>query len=553
MSGLANTRGPPPGRRDGARTQKGLRVINGEGVAEELVGPETWNVTIPTDDASIVRRRRALAPIQVLTDIERNKTQYDGDFWRNYDLFTIALAVIDQVALAMGISAGRTWDETIDYALTQAQRQVPDAGRQQWQAVAERVVVSLVTTDIETVQYLVHDDSGPQWRAQRFRLLYVHSGGEEGAEYLRASEQAINIFVEALDLDIEAAQIANEAQLKALIERGAVESAVQIAQLARYQSIQYMERVRRIVADTLVDPDAHDWVDDVPALLASALIHVRDRLAAEAALLDAVAERRSRMSEPTSLTAANQLIEKLRDCRHRHDELHGHLIGARSRLREALDDRFARPPHAVHRVTVMADLLAPLLAQPSTNSAGATERLLALVGGIAARWWPSLCTLTDELCAPARIADGGEEYTDPEFDDDDRPQWWEPYEATVTALLEGIDEPIRLSQLLARAESTAATVTDEDGESLRASTLVAATVHAAHRAWATHLAGRSIGERVLLAASTDDRIQSGDVDCADLILLAGEVISDIDADQATSRVRQIGGTDDDETAIEAIA
>lgn len=30
-----------------------------------------WDVMIPTDDDSISRRRRALAPIQVLTDIER--------------------------------------------------------------------------------------------------------------------------------------------------------------------------------------------------------------------------------------------------------------------------------------------------------------------------------------------------------------------------------------------------------------------------------------------------------------------------------------------------
>jgi hypothetical protein len=503
--------------------------MRGDGDAEDSAAPETWDVTIPTDDASIVRRRRALAPIQVITDIERNKGQYDGDFWRAYDLFTIALAVIDQVALAMGISAGRIWDETIDYALSQAQRQVPDASRPQWQAVAERVVVSLVTTDVETVPYLVHDETGPQWRAQRFRLLYVHAGGgEEGTEYLRASEQAINIFVEALDLDIEAAQIANEAQLKTLIERGAVESAVQIAQLARYQSIQYQERVRRIVADTLIDPDSHDWIDDVPQLLGAALNHVRDRLTAEAALLDAVAERRSRMSDPTNLTAANQLIEKLRDCRHRHDELHSHLIGARSRLREALDDRFKRPPHAVNRVNVLADLLIPLLAQPNNQSGTATARLLAVVGGIAARWWPALATLTDELCAPARTPDPGEEYTDPEFDDDDRPSWWEPYEATLDSLLDAIDEPVRLSQLIARAESAAATVSDDDGQLLDVPILTAATVHAAHRAWATHLSGRSIGERVVLAAESGDRFHNDVVDTADLILVAGEVIADID-------------------------
>lgn len=107
-------------------------------------------------------------------------------------------------------------------------------------------------------QHLVHTAAGPAWRNQRFRLLYLHPSGSEGIEHLRASEQAINIFVEALDLDIEAAQIANEAQLNALIARGAIESAVQIAKHARYRSIQYQERIRRIVADTLIDPDVHD-------------------------------------------------------------------------------------------------------------------------------------------------------------------------------------------------------------------------------------------------------------------------------------------------------
>lgn len=35
----------------------------------------------PTDDESITRRRRASAPIQVLTDLERTKSSLVGDFW----------------------------------------------------------------------------------------------------------------------------------------------------------------------------------------------------------------------------------------------------------------------------------------------------------------------------------------------------------------------------------------------------------------------------------------------------------------------------------------
>ncbi|WUI01550.1 hypothetical protein OHR68_06935 [Spirillospora sp. NBC_00431] len=488
-----------------------------------------WDITIPTDDTSIVRRRRALAPIQVLTDIERNKGQLDGDFWHRFDLFNIALAVIDQVALAMGISVGRTWDEAVEYAVEQASRQVPDAERSEWLAVAERVVVSLVTTDVEVVPYLMHAPDGPSWLAQRFRLLYVHQGSEDGSEYLRASEQAINIFVEALDIDIEAAQIANEAQLSALIARGAVESAVQIARHARYRSIQYQERVRRIVADTLIDPDAHDWIGDVPGLLDAALAHVRERLEAEAVLLDAVADRRTEIEDMSRLAAANQLIEILRECRHRHDELHGHLIGARSRYRETLDDRLGRPPGSADRVDLTSDLLRPYMARPIQEGVVAAGRLLAIVGGLAARWWPSLVVLTDELCAPARRPEPGEEVVPPEFDEAEGAEWWEPYEATVEAMFDAIEEPIRLSQLLARVESVAAEVADDDGRPLDSHLLVAAEVHAAHRAWATHLAGRSAGDRVMVAADTGDVLEAHGVRSMDLLLVPGVVTVDIDA------------------------
>ncbi|XVU23023.1 hypothetical protein ACQPZJ_38015 [Actinoplanes sp. CA-054009] len=502
--------------------------------------PVDWDITIPTDDTSIARRRRALAPIQVLTDIERTKTSLDGDFWHRYDLFTIALAVIDQVALAMGISAGKTWDEAVDYAKSQAARQAPDADDSQWAGVAERVVVSLVTTDIETVPYVTYSAAGPQWRAQRFRLLYVHAGGGDATEYLRASEQAINIFIDALDLDIEAAQIATEAQLTALIARGAIESAVQIARYARYQSIQYQERIRRIIADTLIDPDTHDWVDEVPALLDAALLHVQDRLAGESSLLEAVAERRFELDDRAKVQAANMLIEILRECRHRHDELHRHLIGARTRLREALDDRFVRAPRSTHRSDLGRDLLNPYLTAPTQTAAVLADRLVAVVGGLSARWLPSLAVLTDELCAPARVPEPGEQFEPPEFDDDDVPEWWEIYEDTVEAILEAIDEPIRLSQLLARADELASHVSDDDGKPLEPDLLTAALVHGAHRAWAARLAGRSAGDRMLLAVDTGDRLTTDLLRTADLLLMPGWVTTDIE--EAAARPIEVPDT-----------
>ncbi|WP_409464864.1 hypothetical protein [Amycolatopsis sp. GA6-003] len=490
--------------------------------------PDGWEPLIPTDDESITRRRRALAPIQVLTDIERTKGALDGTYWDRYDLFTISLAVIDQVALAMGISAGRTWEEALGYATAQAARQAPDADEAEWASVAERVLVSLVTTDVEVVKHLVHTAAGPAWRNQRFRLLYLHPTGSEGIEHLRASEQAINIFVEALDVDIEAAQIANEAQLNALIARGAVESAVQIAKLARYRSIQYQERIRRIVADTLIDPDVHDWLGEVPVLLREALDHVKDRLDAESALLDAVADRRAELEDQTKLDAANQLIEILRECRRRHDDLHRHLISARSRLREALDDRFRRAPRTARRFDLGTDLLMPYLARSTAVAATAADRMVAVCGGLPVRWWPSLTTLTDELCTPVPPPRPGEEYQPPEFVDDPGREWWEPYEDTVEAVLSGVDDPVRLSQLLARADRIADEAgADPEEPPLDAGLLAAAIVHAAHRAWAARLAGRSAGDRVVVAVATGTRIDSGGIRADDLLLVPGEVLTDI--------------------------
>lgn len=512
--------------------------------------PELWQIVIPTDDESITRRRRALAPIQMLTDLERTKSSLDGDFWDSYDLFRIALAVIDQVALAMGLSAGRTWEETLSYASTQAARQAPDADPGEWTKVAERVVVSLVTNAVEVVRHLVHTPDGPVWRQQRFRLLYLHASGADGLEHLRASEQAINIFVEALDLDIEAAQIANEAQLAALIERGAVESAVQIARNARYRSVQYQERIRRIVADTLIDPEAHDWLGDVPKLLDTALHHVKDRLEAEATLLESVAERRAATTDRSQLDATNLLIEILKECRHRHSELHRHLMGARTALRQALDDRFTRPPQRSYRVDLGRDLLLPLLSGSTLMAATAADHLLAVMGGIPVRWWPSLTSLIDELLMPPREIDPGMEYEPPEVDQVEMSEWWVPYETATDALLGGLTEPVRLSQLLERVKQVVAELDGDDvGSGLDADRLVAAVVHAAHHCWAPHLAGRSAGDRLILAVPSGNRLNTHTVRAEDLILVPAELTVDIQAAEPKLRQHQ-GNTADQETTDE---
>jgi hypothetical protein len=116
----------------------------------------------------------------------------------------------------------------------------------------------------------------------------------------------------------------------------------------------------------------------------------------------------------------------------------------------------------------------------------------------------------------------------PAFDVSDQPAWWEPYEEAVDAMFDGIDEPTHLSQLLARVEHTAPAVTDQAGEPLEANLLAAATVHAAHRAWTTRLAGRTVGERLLVGVAVAATLDTGDIRSSDLLLVPATVIADID-------------------------
>jgi hypothetical protein len=193
-----------------------------------------------------------------------------------------------------------------------------------------------------------------------------------------------------------------------------------------------------------------------------------------------------------------------------------------------LDDRFARPPGAAHRCNIGSDLLDPYMCRSTGQAAAAAPRLLAVVGGVAVRWWPSLDTLVGELCAAPRLPGLGDEIESPAFDVSDQPAWWEPYEDAVNAMLDAIDEPTRLSQLLARVEDTAPTVTDQAGEPLDANLLAAATVHAAHRAWTTRLAGRTVGERLVVGVAVGATLDTGDIHSSDLLLVPATVIADID-------------------------
>lgn len=488
------------------------------------------SVVIPPDDEAVVRRVKALATTRPLHDLDRSKLMWDSDIdWSRYDLLSLALTTIDVVALTQSLASGMARSEVVSYCAAQAARQNPAGSADELERIASRVVNALVSDQSLHVAYTDHSRAsgdGPVQADWQFRLLSEQWRADGETIDVRATPAAINVLLDGLDLDIESAQVAAEAQMENLIKRGALQSAVAVAQRSRLLTASYIERVGAITRDTLIDARAHDWDGTVPQLLEDALAHVVGRVGAESALLDALEDSRAEARDPAMRRQANRLIELLAACRLRHTDLQRHLLGVRSALRSAHEERYRNPGQLVRRLDLESDLLVGLLEAPVGAVGDWCALLLSRTAGVAGRWWISGGELLDRLLTSPKAPDLGEEIEEPVFAEDRFGHWWEPYWDLAGEVLDGIGSHERLSDLAAALRDRLAGQADSgdpDGEALDEGLAVAALLHLAYEQMAVSLTTDDGDREVLVAVSTGERVDDGSVDGVDLLFVCARV------------------------------
>ncbi len=311
-------------------------------------------------------------------------------------------------------------------------------------------------------------DDGYQAFAWPFKLLTEHPAARSDV-CLRASDEAINVLVGALDTDVESAQVAAEAKLQNLIDRGLLDEAVATAQAARYLTIRYAEALRREVANTRLNVADVDWAERVPGIIEAALDHVLARYRSERHILANIAENRDAATEARLRERATHLIAVVKDCERRHQALHTRLVTIRGEFRDAQDDLLARPPADVVRVDIERGLLLPLLRLPVAGAAGPLRHFFTQMSGPADVVLGDVDRLLDELAEPQVRADHlGAVVDAPDLADLSREA---VFDDATRDLAEGalaeLDGPTRLSAVLARvadAVRDAAGGDDDDGE-----------------------------------------------------------------------------------------
>jgi hypothetical protein len=403
------------------------------------------------------RRLRTLlhtAPIHALED---NKGRWEGGEWSVYDLRHLQVAAIETTLDRQGLEGGIGRHSLKEAVAAAAARMAPERPRTEHLHVAERVLSHLLNDDPGSDFAYTYSDRSADgfWERRRHTVKILDQRQtEDGSLVVRASVEAINLLIGALDLDIADAQKAEERLLDEYIQAGRLDAAQATAEVARLRSIQYQTHIADHLRVVRQDISRIDWSGHVLDELRAAGAHLEERSAEEARMREALLEHFERTADPERRQTIIDVADLILDCHRRHRTLHGLIMRAEEEIpAEQVRQRFA-PPASINTVAMSRDVLDPLLALPKPPAMAVVEGFFERIMGPRSPELMDLFHVFDALLSPRReLADEELAVPDPDLEEPGLHGGFSPATvAAARALLESTRRrPARLSELLREA------------------------------------------------------------------------------------------------------
>jgi hypothetical protein len=411
----------------------------------------------PAADEGLARRLRALACTAPLHDLDVRKANLAGEY-TVYGMAEVALAAIDLVTLNMDFDTGADHDQIVARLIPRIAAQAPRRPVAEHERVGRWVLENLINVGsvdrgFRAVYGTFTPDGTYVRRDYDFKLI-EEVPGYGGTVYLRATDEAVNVLVGALDTDVTSAQIAAEVKLEVLISRGRLADAQLAAEQARYRTVQYAETLRKALDATRRNVRAVDWLQAVPDMIAEALDHVADRYRHENAILTNIRKARDESEDPEQKRRAAELVDIVKDCIRRHTQLQSRLLEAGPLFRAEQDRQAFGTPMTTSGIDLYGHLVAPVLPLPLERALRVTDAFFARGTGLRTPVAVRVADLVDILLTPPLEREHlGAEMPEPDLiatPDDSR--FSDEQLASAMELLNlAPDAPRRLSGLLAEA------------------------------------------------------------------------------------------------------
>ena len=353
---------------------------------------------------TLTRRLRSLVRTAPLHRVEASKANRVRDLGP-HDLRGLALRVIDSAIEHMGLGYGARRTDLYDALTPLLTAAEPGLSAADITEISDVVIDSLLNEPNRRLAfdepYLSYEPDGAIRRSVSFHLLREEEADDDSI-VLKATTEAINLYAGMLDINVEDAQTAAEAVLKAQLARGAIGAAVATARQARLRSIEYAETIRDTLRRARRDVSQVD-PKQMLGTIGAARQHLGERIEVERGLLDTVRERVPE-ADAGDAAALVQLNDALVDCRQRHLRLHQDLIGANETwLSEQERQRFRRA-RASALPDLEKDVLQILVAEPRRVVEPLVDALLLPLHAPAPPAVFAFSALVDALLAPRRAA-----------------------------------------------------------------------------------------------------------------------------------------------------
>lgn len=475
--------------------------------------------------AGFAQRVKALATTTPLHDLDARKAQVQTSDFTAYQMAELALHAIDLVTIAMDFDTGARPEAVLRDLTTRVAVQAPDRAPAEHGRVASWVLENLLNVGsadrgFRTVYGLTGPD-GYDRRTFDFKLL-EETRGPDGDLYLRASNEAVNVLVGALEVDLEAAHIAADVRLDILIKHGRLSEAQAAAQNARYRTIQYGEMLRQRLEATSRDVRNVDWAEAMPTFIDEALVHIEGRYRAENAILVNLTEVRDTADSAARKAQAARLVDVVRDCLRRHDQLQAGLQTAGRRFRAEQDRQTFAPGPTRAALDLHAQLLRPVLSRPVAEADVALLRFFSPAAGLVVPHALRLVDLFEGLISPPAERDSLGAFVEaPDIELDEEPPRFP--DASYDHLESLLDlkpaAPQHLSALL--ADARARQTEDPDAEDLPLLVVVRVLAMAAQE---IGVARRHHEPTVLMALDDGTVLEDPEFAGADLLVTRAEVL-----------------------------
>jgi hypothetical protein len=482
--------------------QWSIAVSDGDVVASRNPFAGVWT-------RALAHRQRALLHTLPLDALHRANALRDPEL-RHYDALALGLATMDLIVDHMGLDIDVDRPRVASHLAPLLDEMDRAAGK--WpdpalhDAIVERVIAALRNDDERrrpfSVSYLDVDGDGLVRRVREFRLVYDQFH-PDGGTVLRLSNEAVNLFLGALELPIEDAQAAAEAIVQSQLARGRLDEALASAQGARLQSLRYKTKVERVLRDTRRDVTSLDWQLEVPRLLDEALAHVSARLLVEQTIVNTSAERLDLLEDGDPRGALVARIGALaRECMLLHTALQGPLMRVRNVfLDEQARQRFVAPPLAA-RPDLINDVLAPVLAMRRPDALRVGEAVQPVVFGAHPPPLLSLRALLNWQLRPRRdLAPSPHAIADLDLAERtlDPTRFPPEIRTLINELLGGLIEPKTLSELLEALRAEGASDATFDALALAVGEAFADEGHRVERVGSSFEAAGWFGDELLIS------------------------------------------------------